>query len=51
MICDVHAHYIPKAFGDFMGDRFSPRVGIPARIGIAKHPVSDLLLISRAGWN
>jgi len=41
MICDVHAHYIPKAFGDFMGDRFSPRVGIAAKTGIAKHPVSD----------
>ena len=41
MICDVHAHYIPKAFSDFMGDRFSPRVGVPERLGIAKHPVSD----------
>ena len=28
MICDVHAHYIPKAFSDFMGDRFSPRIGV-----------------------
>jgi 6-methylsalicylate decarboxylase len=41
MICDVHAHYIPKAFSDFMGDHFSPRVGLPERLGIAKHPVSD----------
>jgi hypothetical protein len=24
-----------------MGDRFSPRVGTPARTGIARHPVSD----------
>jgi 6-methylsalicylate decarboxylase len=41
VICDVHAHYIPKTFSDFMGDRFSPRVGTPARTGIARHPVSD----------
>jgi predicted TIM-barrel fold metal-dependent hydrolase len=41
MICDVHAHYIPQAFSDFMGDRFRPRVGVPAKVGIAKHPVSD----------
>jgi hypothetical protein len=41
MICDVHAHYIPQAFSDFMGNRFSPRVGVAARSGIAKHPVSD----------
>jgi 6-methylsalicylate decarboxylase len=38
MICDVHAHYIPKAFSDFMGD---PRVGVAVRAGIARHPVSD----------
>src|SRR5205823_397742 len=36
-----HAHFIPKAFGDFMGDRWGPRVGVPAKTGIAKHPVSD----------
>jgi 6-methylsalicylate decarboxylase len=41
MICDVHAHYIPQAFSDFMGDRFGPRVGSPVKAGIAKHPVSD----------
>ena len=41
MICDVHAHYIPQAFSDFMGDRFGPRVGSPVKTGIAKHPVSD----------
>jgi hypothetical protein len=22
MICDVHAHYTPKNFSEFMGDRF-----------------------------
>src|SRR6185312_6906602 len=41
MICDVHAHYLPKAFSDFMGDRFSPRIGVGTPTGIAKHPVSD----------
>jgi 6-methylsalicylate decarboxylase len=39
MICDVH--YIPKNFSDFMGDRFPPRVGVPVKAGIARHPVSD----------
>src|SRR5690348_16747452 len=41
MICDVHAHYIPQKFSDFMGDRFGPRVGVAERLGIAKHPTSD----------
>jgi hypothetical protein len=41
MICDVHAHYIPKNYSDLMGDRFPPRVGVPMKAGIAKHPVSD----------
>ena len=43
MICDVHAHYIPQDFGDFMGDRWGPRVGPAVKVkeGIAKHPVSD----------
>src|SRR5207245_11778223 len=41
MICDVHAHYIPKDFSDFMGDRFPTRVGVPILRGIARHPVSD----------
>jgi hypothetical protein len=27
MIVDVHAHYIPKNFSDFMGDRFSRASG------------------------
>jgi len=42
MIVDVHAHYIPKNFRDWMGDRFLPRVGVPAKAGIARHAVSDL---------
>ena len=41
MICDVHAHHIPKKFSDFMGDRFTPAVGVPNPTGIARHPVSD----------
>jgi len=41
MICDVHAHYIPQNFSDFMGERFPPRVGQATKTGIAKHPVSD----------
>jgi hypothetical protein len=53
MICDVHAHYIPQAFGDFMGDRWGPRVGagVP-KLGIAKHPVSDAKpdISSRLEW-
>jgi len=42
MICDIHAHYIPQKFSDFMGDRFGPRVAVPIRTGIA------LLGLSRA---
>ena len=41
MIVDVHAHYIPKNFSDLMGERFLPRVGVPVKTGIARHPVSD----------
>ena len=41
MICDVHAHYIPLKFSQFMRDRFPPRVGVPDKTGIARHPVSD----------
>ena len=41
MICDVHAHYIPKQFSDFMGDRFIPAVGAAKPAGIARHPVSN----------
>ena len=39
MICDVHAHYIPQKFGDFMGDR-SPAL-CAVKPGIARHPFSD----------
>ena len=57
MICDVQAHYIPKKYSDFMGDRFPPRVGVPVKTGIACYPVSDspedirgrLELMDRAG--
>jgi 6-methylsalicylate decarboxylase len=57
MICDVQAHYIPKNYSDFMGDRFPPRVGVPVKTGIACYPVSDspedirgrLELMDRAG--
>jgi hypothetical protein len=41
MICDAHEHYIPKKFSEFMGDRFTPAVGVPNPTGIARHPVSD----------
>lgn len=41
MICDVHAHYIPKNFSDLMGDRFPPAVGQPQKLGLARHPLSD----------
>jgi predicted TIM-barrel fold metal-dependent hydrolase len=41
MICDVHAHYVPRAFSDLMGDRFPPRISAPQPAGISKHPVSD----------
>lgn len=41
MIWDVQAHGTPKKFSDFMGDRFPPRVGVPAKDGIARFPFSD----------
>jgi hypothetical protein len=41
MICDFHAHYTPKNFSDFMGDRFPTRVGVPLKRGMARHPFSD----------
>jgi predicted TIM-barrel fold metal-dependent hydrolase len=49
MICDVHAHYIPKNFSDFMGNRFPPRVGMPVKAGIAKQPVTCALEAFGAG--
>ena len=41
MICDVHAHYMPKNFSDFMGDRFARRASVPVQAGMARHPFSD----------
>ena len=38
MICDVHAHYIPKQYSEFMGERFPPVVGRANPVGIARHP-------------
>ncbi len=42
MICDVHAHYLPRSFSDYMGERYWPRVGQATRTGLACHPFSDL---------
>src|ERR1700739_1523510 len=41
MICDVHAHYTPKNFSEFMGDRFVSPVHLPVKRGMALHPFSD----------
>ena len=41
MICDVHAHYTPKNFSEFMGDRFASPVHLPVKRGMARHPFSD----------
>ena len=41
MICDVHAHYTPRDFSEFMGDRFASPVHLPVKRGIARHPFSD----------
>jgi len=41
MICDVHAHYTPKNFSKFMGDRFASPVHLPVKRGMALHPFSD----------
>ena len=34
MICDVHAHHVPKQFSNFMGERFTPAIGVPNPAGI-----------------
>ena len=31
MIVDVHAHYTPKNFSEFMGDRFASPVHLPVK--------------------
>lgn len=31
MICDVQAHYLPRNYSDFVGDRFHPRTGVPEK--------------------
>jgi 6-methylsalicylate decarboxylase len=41
MICDVHAHYTPKSFSEFMGDRFLSPTHLPVKRGLALHPFSD----------
>src|ERR1700746_1300204 len=41
MICDVHAHYTPRTFSEFMGDRFASPVHLPVKRGMARHPFSD----------
>jgi hypothetical protein len=41
MICDVHAHYMPKNFSKFMNDRFVPPTIRTAQHGLARHPFSD----------
>ena len=41
MICDVHAHYTPKKFSEFMGDRFASPVHLPVKRGMARHPFSN----------
>ena len=49
MICDVHAHYTPKNFSEFMGDRFASPVHLPVKRGMALHPFSDSPEDIRAG--
>ncbi len=41
MICDVHAHYTPKNFSAFMGDRFASPTHLAVKRGMALHPFSD----------
>jgi len=40
MICDVHAHYTPRNFSEFMGERFASPVHQPVKRGMARHPFS-----------
>ena len=41
MICDVHAHYTPKNFSQFMGNRFASPTRLAVKRGLARHPFSD----------
>src|SRR5579871_3081234 len=41
MIVDVHAHYTPRNFSAFMGDRFASPTHLPVKRGMARHPFSD----------
>src|SRR6266852_5579615 len=52
MICDVHAHYTPKNFSRFMGDRFASPTHLPVKRGMARHPFSDSPedIEGRFGW-
>src|SRR5207244_10164656 len=52
MICDVHAHYTPKNFSRFMGDRFASPTHLPVKRGMARHPFSDSQedIEGRFGW-
>ena len=36
MICDVHAHYTPKNFSEFMGDRFASPTHLAVKRGLAR---------------
>jgi hypothetical protein len=36
MIVDVHAHYTPRNFSEFMGDRFASPVHLPVKRGMAR---------------
>jgi hypothetical protein len=39
MICDVHAHYIPKQFGDFMWARCTQAAGVEKLVSGSDYPV------------
>ncbi len=41
MICDVQAHYTPKNFSEFMGDRFASPTHLVVKRGLARHPFSN----------
>jgi hypothetical protein len=41
MICDVHAHYLPRGFSDYLNGRLRPGRK-PVRSSLACRPFSDL---------